>query len=60
MLEALEYEYFNAPPEGLSGAGGRALREALDTCAALGMDVRALVPAGVYEWYGRADYFSSR
>ena len=60
MLEALEYEYFNAPPEGLSGAGGRALREALDTCAALGMDVRALVPAGVYEWYGRADYFGSR
>jgi hypothetical protein len=60
MLEALEYEYFNAPPEARNGMGERALREALETCAALGMDVRALVPAEVYEWYGRADYFVSR
>jgi hypothetical protein len=60
MLEALEYEYFNTPAEARSGVAERALRDALDTCAALGMDLQALVPAEVHEWYGRADYFGTR
>jgi len=61
MLDALEYEYFNPPPvAGEHSRGAAALRDALDTCAALGLDLSALVPAAVLDWYRRADYFGSR
>lgn len=61
MLDALEYEYFNAPAMAGSSRGAAALRDALDTCAALGMELSALVPAQVLDWYrSSADYFASR
>lgn len=60
MFEALEYAYFNAPPEAGNDYGERALRDALDTCAALGMDLQALVPADVLDWYRSDDYFGTR
>jgi hypothetical protein len=43
-----------------SSRGAAALREALDTCAALGKDLSVLVPAEVLDWYRSADYFGSR
>lgn len=60
MLEALEYEYFNAPLEVRNGLGARALRDALDTCAALGMELQTLVPVEVVDWYCSDDYFGTR
>jgi hypothetical protein len=60
MLEALEYEYFNVPGAAPGGHGERALRDALDTCAALGMDLPDLVPAVVLAWYRSDDYFGTR
>lgn len=60
MLEALEYEYFNAPPGARYEPGERALRDALDTCAALGMDLPTLVPADALDWYRSNDYFGTR
>lgn len=60
MFEALEYEYFNAPPEAGYGLGARALRDALDTCAALGMELQTLVPGEVVDWYRSDDYFGMR
>ena len=60
MFEALEYEYFNASPEAGHGLGERALRDTLDTCAALGMDLQALVPTEVFDWYRADDYFGTR
>lgn len=59
MLEALEYEYFNVPGPARSGHGAKVLRDALDACAALGMEIRALVPAQVLDWYRSDDYFSA-
>jgi hypothetical protein len=60
MFEALEYEYFNAPSGAGTGDVERALRDALDTCAALGMDLQALVPVEVLDWYRSDDYFGTR
>lgn len=60
MLEALEYEYFNAPPQTIRGPGEKALRDALDTCAAVGMDLRTLVSVEVLRWYRSDDYFGAR
>ena len=60
MLEALEYEYFNVPAAARSGQGEKALRDALDICAALGMDLQALVPTQVFDWYRSDDYFGAR
>ena len=60
MLEALEYEHFNVPAEARGTVGEKALRDALDTCAALGMELDALVPAEVCDWYRSNDYFGSR
>ncbi len=60
MLEALEYEYFNLPREARNGAGERALRDTLDTCVALGMNLQARVPADVLDWYRSDDYFGTR
>ncbi|MHB1057659.1 MAG: GIY-YIG nuclease family protein [Rhodanobacter sp.] len=60
MLEALEYEYFNVPAEARSALGEKNLRDTLDTCAALGMDLPALVSTDVLDWYRSDDYFGTR
>jgi T5orf172 domain len=60
MFEALEYEYFNAPLDTGYGLGESALRDTLDACAALGMDIQELVPAEVFHWYRSSDYFGTR
>jgi T5orf172 domain. len=60
MLEALEYEYFNAPAAVRNGHGEKALRDTLDACAALGMEIQTLVPAQVLDWYRSDDYFGAR
>lgn len=60
MLDALEYEYFNVPAPARSGRGEKALRDALDACAAVGMEIQALVPAPVLDWYCSDDYFGAR
>jgi hypothetical protein len=60
MLEALEYQYFNVPPAARSGHGEKALRDALDACAALGMEIQALVPVQVFDWYRSDNYFGAR
>jgi hypothetical protein len=60
MLEALEYEYFNVPAPARSGHGEKALRDALDACAALGMEIMTLVPGKVLDWYHSDDYFGAR
>lgn len=59
MLEALEYEYFNVPGSARSGHGAKVLRDALDACAALGVEIRTLVPGQVLDWYRSDDYFGA-
>jgi hypothetical protein len=51
MLEAIEYERFNAPPMSASSTLERALRDALDCFDELGIDVEPLVPEPVLRWY---------
>jgi Meiotically Up-regulated Gene 113 (MUG113) protein len=50
MLEAIEYERFNAPPAP-SSAIERALRNALECFDELGIDIEPLVPEPVFRWY---------
>lgn len=62
MLEAATYLHFNPSPS--PGAHDEsvmsALRVALDTWAALGMNVQALVPPAVYAWYRYGELPSGR
>ena len=51
MLEAIEYERFNAPPIAVPSAFERALRDALDCFDELGIAVEPLVPETVFAWY---------
>jgi hypothetical protein len=51
MLEAIEYERFNAPPSPTSSAIEHALRDALDCFDELGIDIEPLVPEPVLRWY---------
>lgn len=52
MLEQAEYERFNAiDAPGGSGAPARALRDALDACAALGLPLEAVLPDAVLRWH---------
>jgi Meiotically Up-regulated Gene 113 (MUG113) protein len=51
MLEAIEYERFNAPPAAASNAYERALRDALDCFDELGIAIEPLVPEPVLAWY---------
>lgn len=60
MLEALEYEHFNLPSEARSGVVARALRDTLDACAAVGLDLAGRVPPAVLEWHAAHDYFGRR
>jgi hypothetical protein len=48
MVEADDYERHNAPPEAVTGAAARALRDTLDAFEAVGLDARALVPETVW------------
>ena len=51
MLEAIEYERFNAPPLRAPSTLERALRDALDCFDELGIDIEPLVPEPVFRWY---------
>jgi hypothetical protein len=51
MLEAIEYERFNAPPSARPSALERALRDALDCFDELGIDIEPLVPEPVFRWH---------
>lgn len=51
MLEAIEYERFNAPPSPAPGVIERALRDALDCFDELGIDTEPLVPEAVFRWH---------
>lgn len=60
MLEAIEFEHFNLPPEQRGGHAASALRDLLDAYAALGLDVEKLVPVAVFSWYRDGGYFGER
>lgn len=51
MLEAIEYERFNAPPSPTPSTIERALRDALDCFDELGIGIEPLVPGPVFRWY---------
>jgi hypothetical protein len=51
MLEAIEYERFNLPPSPRPSACERALRDALDCFAELGIAIEPLVPEPVFSWH---------
>jgi Meiotically up-regulated gene 113 len=51
MLEAIEYERFNAAAPANPGALERALRDTLDGFDALGIAIEPLVPDAVSAWY---------
>lgn len=51
MLEAIEYERFNAPPSPHASPIERALRDALDCFVELGIDIEPLLPSSVFIWY---------
>lgn len=53
LLEAIEYERFNAPPSMTPSAIERALRDALDCFDELGIPIEPLVPEAVWSWYRR-------
>ncbi len=59
MLDMIEYAHFNSAPDPGWRLGEKALRDALDACAALGLELRALVPAEVFAWYQGTDHFGS-
>ena len=51
MLEAIEYERFNAPPSPSPRVLERPLRDALDCFDELGIDIEPLVPEPVFRWH---------
>jgi hypothetical protein len=59
MLEMIEYAHFNAAPDPGWRLGEKALRDALDACVALDLELRALVPAAVFAWYHGDGHFGS-
>ncbi|WP_426690035.1 GIY-YIG nuclease family protein [Rhodanobacter ginsengiterrae] len=56
LLDSIEYERFNLPAEAQRPDTARVLRTLLDACAAVNLEVAALVPARVVAWY-RSDGF---
>jgi len=44
----------------LAWALARALRDTLDACAAVGLDLAGRVPPAVLEWHAATDYFDRR
>jgi hypothetical protein len=59
MLEMIEYAHFNAATDPGWRLGEKALRDALDACAALDLELRALVPEAVFAWYHGDGHFGS-
>lgn len=59
MLEMIEYQHFNVPPLERGAQAETVLREVLDAYVALDIDIGALLPASVFDWYHDADYFGS-
>lgn len=55
MLEVIEYERFNAPPDAARSVCERALVNALDCFAELGIAIEPLVPGPVFSWYRNND-----
>lgn len=53
MLDAVEYEAFNVPAELATGHAERALAYAMEACAAVGIDVRAVFPEAIVAWKER-------
>lgn len=51
MLEAIEYERFNAPSAPVPSVLERALGDALDCFDELGIDIEPLVPEPVFRWH---------
>jgi hypothetical protein len=60
MLEMIEYDCFNTPPNEQGGRAETVLRDVLDAYVALEIEISSLVPASVDTWYHSNDYFSSR
>jgi hypothetical protein len=50
MLEAIEYEAFNVPPEWQRGEAARSLRYVMDACEAVGLPLADLFPDGALAW----------
>jgi hypothetical protein len=50
MLEAIEYEAFNAPPEFQKGEAARSLAYTMDACEAVGLPLSRLFPDSVLAW----------
>lgn len=59
MLEMIEYRHFNLPAHERSGRAEAVLREVLDAYVALDIDIAALLPPVVLDWYHSNDYFGS-
>ncbi|MEO8748413.1 MAG: GIY-YIG nuclease family protein [Rhodanobacter sp.] len=51
MLDSIEYEVFNLPPDERAGCTASALHHLLDAYSAAGLDLPELVPARVLDWY---------
>lgn len=59
MLDMIVYEHFNPPSSGPSLRTERVLRDALDTCLALGGDdIERGLPTAVRDWYRCGAYFA--
>jgi transposase-like protein len=53
MLEAIEYEAFNAPEQWQQGVAARALNYMMDACEAMGLPLPELFPDSVLAWRQR-------
>ncbi|MGY3038781.1 hypothetical protein ACVWWQ_000368 [Rhodanobacter sp. TND4EL1] len=51
LMDSIEYERFNLPPGAQAPDTARALRNLLDACTAVDLDVADLVPEQVAAWY---------
>jgi hypothetical protein len=56
MLELIEFERFNRPPEGHDMSYERALLDTLDMYANIGFDLHDLLPNAVIDWYENGDH----
>jgi len=54
VLEAIEYETFNVPPERQRGEAARSLRYVMDACEAVGLPLAGLFPDSVLAWRQRS------
>ena len=50
MLDAIEYETFNVPPQWQQGEAARSLRYLMDACEAVDLPLAALFPDSVLAW----------